>query len=482
MKKVWKYRTLLTAAILLLQTIILAQGSVKQVTDNTVTPPSNNPFFIRKIYVSGNVKTREFVIKRELPFSEGDSMAISELVEKFRIGKQQLVNTRLFNDVVVSLKGFSGYDIDIQVDVKERWYIFPIPYVKPVDRNLSAWAAQGYSLSRLNFGAKFTYYNTTGRNDRLRLWLITGYSRQVQASYDQPFADRTLKHGYGFNFNYAALKEVNVQTIDNKQVFLRADSVPKAGKFLQENWGSSIQYTYRPALKTRYLFRLGFVQTTVDSAILARQPKYLSNSGKSRLVFPEFTYTITHINADYAAYPLRGTIGELSVYRAGLGKEMNLWSLGLKGVKAWPLKWKSSISIQANALLKLPFEQPFINQRMLGYGDFYLRGLEKYVIDGVAGGVVRNTARHQLFDFTVKTPVRSRSHDRVPFRIFAKAFSDLGYAYNKENATNSMANRFLYTAGAGVDIVTLYDVVFRFEYSFNQFGQNGMFFHFRNDF
>jgi hypothetical protein len=33
-----------------------------------------------------------------------------------------------------------------------------------------------------------------------------------------------------------------------------------------------------------------------------------------------------------------------------------------------------------------------------------------------------------------------------------------------------------------LDIVSLYDVVFRFEYSFNQLGQNGFFFHVRNDF
>jgi hypothetical protein len=40
----------------------------------------------------------------------------------------------------------------------------------------------------------------------------------------------------------------------------------------------------------------------------------------------------------------------------------------------------------------------------------------------------------------------------------------------------------LYTAGAGVDVVTVYDIVLRFEYSFNQLGQPGFFFHIRNDF
>lgn len=495
MVNLWKYKALLVAALSLCCSTLEAQkvasaplgsaliGAAAH-SDAGMAPADSNrsPFIISKIYVSGNNKTKDYVVKRELPFEEGDSIALTALVEKFRLGKQQLTNTRLFNDVVISLKGFRGYEVDIQVDVKERWYIFPIPYIKPVDRNLQAWADKGYSLSRLNFGAKFTYYNTTGRNDRLRLWLITGYSRQVLASYDQPYADKSLKHGYGFNFNYGAFKEVNPLTVDNQQFFLKADSLPKAGRFLQELWAGSVQYTYRPGLRTRHLFKFGYNVTRVDSAVLALNPKYLSNDGKGKIAFPDFTYSVTYINVDYAAYPQRGMIGEATLYKAGLGKDMNMWTLNLKGVRAWDLKWKSSFSIQANGLIRIPFEQPYVNNRLLGYGDFYLRGLEKYVVDGVAGVVVRNTARRELFNFNVNLPVRSMSHNRVPFKVYAKTYADMGYSYNKSFPGNSLSNRFLATAGAGIDIVTLYDVVMRFEYSFNQLGQNGLFFHFKNDF
>jgi hypothetical protein len=40
----------------------------------------------------------------------------------------------------------------------------------------------------------------------------------------------------------------------------------------------------------------------------------------------------------------------------------------------------------------------------------------------------------------------------------------------------------MYTAGFGLDIVTFYDFVFRFDYSFNQLGENGLFLHFKNEF
>jgi hypothetical protein len=78
--------------------------------------------------------------------------------------------------------------------------------------------------------------------------------------------------------------------------------------------------------------------------------------------------------------------------------------------------------------------------------------------------------------------MRVRSHDRIPFRIYATAFTDYGYAYNADFKANSLVNRMLYSGGFGLDLVTFYDLNFRLDYSFNQLGQNGLFLHIRNDF
>jgi len=110
-----------------------------------------------------------------------------------------------------------------------------------------------------------------------------------------------------------------------------------------------------------------------------------------------------------------------------------------------------------------------------------MRGLEKYVVDGVAGGVIRNTLSRELFQFSIPF-IRGTAHDRIPFRFFAKTYVDAGYVYNRDFTSNSLTNRFLYSGGAGMDIVTFYDFVFRFEYSLNQLGEKGFFFHIKNDF
>lgn len=438
-------------------------------------PPALSPsFVIGDIEVEGNKRTKTYILYRELPFKSGDSTSLPQLVKGFEIARQQLMNTRLFNEVIVALKSFRGHIVDITIVVKERWYIFPIPYIKFVDRNLSEWAKQGYAADRLNYGLKFTHYNFTGRNDKLRLWLITGYTKQAQFQYEQPYADKSLQHGYKIGFSYGMNRELNYNTIDNHQVFLDSTTGIK-------RWFFNVDYTYRPGLRTFHAVRLGYHLQTVDTQIVKLNPNYFA-PGKRRFEAPELSYSISHFNVDYIPYPLKGWQGEASIMQRGFRAGERMTQLTAKAIKSWPLGGKNYFHGQVNGVLRLPFDQPYINSGMFGYGDLYLRGLENYVTDGVAAMLFRNTLRRELFDFSVPTFLRSRSHDRVPFRIFAKLYADAGYVENRNFPDNSLANRMLYTAGFGIDILSFYDVVIKLDYSFNQRGESGFFFHFRNDF
>jgi outer membrane protein assembly factor BamA len=382
---------------------------------------------------------------------------------------------------VISLRGFRGFIADIQIDVKERWYIFPLPYIRPVDRNFAAWAEKNYSLSRVDYGLKYSHYNFTGRNDNLRVWLITGYSQQVELAYDQPYADKTLKHGFGVGFNYANLKEVNALTVNNQQKFINSDSIPYAATYLRTQLSVSLRYYYRPGLKTRHFVRLSFNKVNIDSAVTVYNPNYF-NYNQRQVIYPEISYLLNYNNVDYAPYPLKGILCETGLMHRGINADMNLWQLYGKSTNGWPLADKLNFVTQNMGILKLPLHQPFYNQQLFGYGDFYMRGLERYVVDGVAGFLARNTLVRELFNFSIPFIHSSWSHDRIPFRIYAKTYFDYSYAVNKDFKENSLVNRFLYSGGFGIDVVTFYDLVFRFEYSFNQLGEKGFFFHIRNDF
>ena len=479
----WKVQTFMF--FLVLACLFSSKGFCQMGDASTINPDdrepgsdtvSYRPFVVQDIIITGNKKTRPYIIERELLFRRGDSVNLSELVKKFERSRELLLNTALFHEVVISLQKFQGYQIFIAIDVKERWYIFPIPYFKPVDRNLSEWVKQGLGIDRVNYGFKFSYYNFTGRNDRLKLWLITGYTKQIQFQYDLPYMDKALKHGIRFNFSYSTNKEVNYATINDQQQFYK-DSTNKT---LSKIYTAGIDFTYRPYIKTRNTLKIGYVYQQVDSSVIKQNPEYF-NSNSTQVSFPEVSYKVEYTDVDYIPYPQKGFMGEISLLKRGLNSTMNMWQLGYRGIQSVKLTPKTSYTFQSNGMLRLPFKQPFVNQRMFGYSDFYLRGLEEYVIDGVAGILARNTIRTKIFSFNILSPFNT-SIQKIPFQFFAKTYADAGYSYNETSPENYLVNRMMYTAGLGIDMLTIYDIVLRFEYSFNQLGNPGFFFHVKNDF
>lgn len=119
----------------------------------------------------------------------------------------------------------------------------------------------------------------------------------------------------------------------------------------------------------------------------------------------------------------------------------------------------------------------------LGYGDWFLRGLEYYVIDGVQAGILKGTFRQELANINVPTfIIKNEKYRKIPFKIIAKIYGDIGASHLPTVSNSILNNRFLYTYGAGIDVLSYYDFVARFEYSFNQLGQKGLFLHMRRDF
>ncbi|MBO9683259.1 MAG: hypothetical protein J7502_11425, partial [Flavisolibacter sp.] len=61
-------------------------------------------------------------------------------------------------------------------------------------------------------------------------------------------------------------------------------------------------------------------------------------------------------------------------------------------------------------------------------------------------------------------------------------FVNSGYVYKTSRGENNLTNRFIYSGGIGLDVVTYNDFVIKIEWSFNRLGENGLYLHQRNDF
>lgn len=448
----------------------LVQAILKNNTDTSLV-------VIADITVTGNKKTKPYIIEREIPFKQGDYLRRGDLEKKLILAKQLITNTALFTQVAVYIQSVQGELVFINVDVKERWYLFPLPYFKLVDRNFNQWwVEQKASLNRVNYGIKFMLNNVSGRNDKLGINLITGYSRQVQIKYEQPYATPSLKSGFSVGFNFSRQRELNYKTDQSKQAFYKQDD------FVMQNIRGEVAYLYRPAIKFRHAFKFAYTYNSVADTIIKQNPNYFPDN-KTSIKYPEFSYTIQYTNTDYNAYPSHGLLGEASIIRKGINSDIDVTQLQALASYTVPLSQKIFLNLQGAGIIKIPFDQPYYNQQLFGYGLAYLRGLEYYVCDGVAGAIGRITVRRQVLDFALKSPANSKKQVYIPFQIFVKGGGDAGYTYNRTPGNSLLSNKFLYTECVGVDIVVIpYDLVFRFEYSFNQLGEQGLFFHVRTDF
>ncbi len=434
---------------------------------------------IDSILISGNAKTKDNILLRELPFAEGDTLSTETLQQRLTRGKQQLINTSLFVEVALSTRPAADSNhIVILLQVKERWYLLPVPYFRLVDRNFNQWwHEQHRSLNRVNYGLKLIQNNVTGHNDNAYLWLISGYSHQVAGRYELPYIDKQLHQGISIAASYLRQRELNYGTsLQNKQLFY------KGSNFVRQQLRLEASYLYRPAIRTRHMFTLKLMNEHLSDTILQLNRGYFPYS-RTHITYPSISYTVQYSDADNITYPTKGFTGDLSFTKKGFGEIMNLWQLNYHGKYTIPLRHKTQLQLQSAGIISLPFKQPFFNKQIVNYsGGFFFRGMEYYVIDGVAATINRATLRRQLFAYTIHNPVNIKNHQYIPVRFYLKAYGDAGYVYSNETVNSRLNNKFIGTYGLGLDIVSIYDVVIRLEYSFNQMGEHNLYFHSKGDF
>ena len=437
---------------------------------------ANHPVLIRAINVFGNKKTKQALIDREIAVETGIFYPEEELKKQIRLTKEQLMNTTLFVAVEIKVDTLLPGEMDLNIYVKERWYLFPLPHFKIIDRNLNVWINDyKASLERTELGAKIVHNNLTGRNDKMNLYLIGGYSQQVNMNYYRPYIDKRLRQGLGFGFSFARSREVNYATDSNRQQFYEMPDF--ARKYIR----GEVTYSYRVGSKMRSFLKASYTIDDMDSVIIARNPN-MFGKGRTTAQFVDIMANYQYFNVDYIPYPLRGWLVDFYALQR-FSKQVPMTQIGGKMMATWKFAPKTYLNFQsAFAFTLSSLEQPFYNSRMLGYRSLYLQGLEYYVADGSLATMLRTTLRHEVLKFTIKNVIPSKSHNEIPFRFFLKTYGNLGYAYKKNPGNNFMNNRLLSTAGFGLDILTVYDLVLKLEYSYNQFGESGFFIHTATDF
>ncbi len=437
---------------------------------------SSDSLVLSDIIISGNKKTKDYILLREMNMKVGDTIKTSILYEKLLLSQQAIYNTNLFSYVIITPTVVSAFKFKINIKVAERWYIYPVPQFQIIDRNFNEWFyTNRANLNRVIYGMKYKDYNFSGRADKLNAVFLNGYNRYFALGYSEPYSNKKLNEGFSVGIGYSQSKEFAYKTdYNNKLIFYRRDF------FVKNNFFISGTYFKRIGLYKKHLFAIQYNTGSIaDSfAIKNYNPNYLNDS-TSRIEIPDFIYSYIYTKTDNINYPLKGTIFIAGIGKRGLGITggLNMLSADIVYRKFFQYKNNFYSSVQLAAKIKLPLSQAYINQRALGFGDYYLRGLEYYVVDGTISSVTKFTFSKKLIQTKIPLPFKNKTLSHLPFSVYAKSYTDAGFAFNKKSSNTLLNNKLLYTGGIGIDILSLYDMKLTIEYSFNQLNQNGLFFH-----
>ena len=435
---------------------------------------ANAQVHINSINVEGNDKTKKYIILRELPYHVGDNVNKDSLSILNILSQQQLYNTSLF----LSAKVHAEYPIpkdssvvNIQIQVKERWYFAPRLVFKWADRNFSQWwNEEHHNLDRVNYGINLSQKNATGNNDKLVLGIIGGYTQQNIIRYQLPFIDKKLKFGMGFGWQNYKQKEINYTTTLDKQIFLKTSGV------IREGYRANIDLLYRPNLFERHSLQLGFGKDALSDSGYLMQSLFLPNHSKS-FSYVDMTLAFTKIAFDYNAYPTKGSAVEL-IATQRFSASAPLSTFQFRKIVAHSFSKQNFLLVESNSILKILNNYNYLDHRLIGYGNFQINGLEYYVVDGSAASILKSSFHHSLGGFTVKNPLKSKFFPDFKYNFWIRIFTQLGYVYNDHPLnTNRLSNTLLRTAGIGLDIISIYDFVLKIDYSVNQLGDKGVYLH-----
>ena len=435
---------------------------------------ADDQLFIHDILISGNKVTHESVILRELIFSPGDSVFKMQLIPSLQRSRENLLILSIFNFVSLNIKHLGDNNIDVVVEVTERWYIWPIPILEYADRNFSSFL-ESRDWSKINYGAWLKWNNFRGRNELLTAKVRLGYMKEYALAYTIPNLGKKQNHGVSAGFSANQQDEVFIETVANSPVEYQPMDIPAQTRF-----NAYASYRYRRKYFASHAIRFDYYDYQVSDSVAIVNSNYLGG-GNDRQNYFVLTYQFNYDIRDSKVYPLEGYNVKFKAEQIGLGiTDFDYMSFRLTGVLMYHQKIVNRLYFYNATKVRFSTEktQPYIHGRALGYNE-NLRGYEPYVIDGSDYVISLYNFKIQLVkpnSYTVPF-IKMEQFNKISYAVYVNLFADFGFVNNVfPNPTNTMVNTWQFSAGGGIDLITYYDKVFSIYYAINRYGEHGLFF------
>ena len=371
--------------------------------------------FVERIDITGNVRTIDPVIRREMTLVEGDAFNAS----KMRRARKRIRNLGFFERVdVKNVPGSKPDKTVLQVKVRER------------------------STGEISFGAGFSSSvgllgdigirerNLLGRGQDLLLkTTIAAESSQIDLQFTEPyFLDRKLAAGV--------------------DLFRTTRDLQDESSFERKSLGAGLRlgFEYSDTLRQRLRYRVSREEVTnvSSTASLAVQEQ------QGSAVNSELSQILTYDSRDDRFLPTKGFVTRFNTDLAGLGGSVKYLRTNLKATQYYALTDKviASIGGSAGYIVGLGEDVRIVDRFFLGGPS--LRGFavagagpRDEATDDAVGGKLMYTGSAQL-TFPIGLPNE--------FGIKGRVFSDIGSLSNSESTLATITDDKSLRAAAGFGI------------------------------
>ncbi len=464
--------------------------------DGEVKLPDSFAFdhiIIKDAKVSGNKLTKDWIIIRELDFKIGDTLSASqkgeneslghmrftpgdssELYLRLRYSRENIINTKLFLTVNLSIAQIEENNYCLLIDVTERHYWWLFPVIKLNAPNFNEWL-RDIDLSALSMGLFFSHNNLRGTSHQASLVGYVGKSYSAAFGYRIPWIGQGKKTGLTCVVGYQNLYTVEYGSYENKRQMLYDYNSFQSVK-------ASASLNLRPDLYHYGTLRLRGEWVSISDSLYNLDTNYLAqhkNSNISLSFYADYAYDTRNSKS----YALSGTYLRAFVNKLGLGlvsKDVDYFYYGIDFHFYQKINEKWYVAEMFKLENSSGENHPYYYQLNMSYKDDFIRGYDLYTLKGDGMYYFRSNLKYQLVKPNVrkvkeKDGKKKSSFKSLQYAFYLNAFADCGYVVNNFTTDNPYNNKMLYSWGLGLDFVTYYDMVFRFEYAFTSIHTSGFF-------
>lgn len=430
---------------------------------------SNKSVKIQDIQISGNKRTKEYIILREIQFNKGDTINEDDFKEKLIKSTQNIQNTSLFNFVEIMVDTIASGVLNIKVNVVERWYIWPYVMFKTAENNLNLWWIDK-DYRHVTLMLNVVDLNFRGAREQLLLKTHFGYDNSINITYSLPNVNKNKTLGVMFEGYWSRNKEVNIGITDFKNQFYRMSN-----SILFEGYGAGIGFVYRPAYRVTEQVSLSYNGINFNDSVFTKNMFFAPHNKM------QFFSIFSKLKIDYRdnkSYPLNGFYSDLILTQSGLqilSSEKFYKSSVQSNLRFYHsfndfFHYITGINAYASSRNS---DCEFLGTNIGDYGN-EVRGYEYYKIPIQHFLILKNNLGFTLSKKkTKRIPfIKSDNIGLIHYAIYLNTFFDAALFWEDTQRYKFLnlskpADKLIYSGGVGLDFVTYYDMVFRFEMSHN---------------